>query len=356
MPGADAPLDLLVIDAVAARHGIYRELLGGLAGQVVTVVPGEEARRRLHAGDFAAVAVHIDGVGDNDAAAKIAAEATSAGPPVVVISSDRPDLDGARGLFPGAVDYVPAPLAAELLPARISCLLELARLREDLAQRDAHIDALARKVAQMSEAVAAEQRASDVLRGRVGEQIHRSKNLLAIMQSVARRTFCDGCDISEARESLMGRLRALARAYHLVTAADGQGTEISDVVDSELAEIADRVMASGPSARLTGSVVQTFALAIHELRANAVKHGALRSPGGSVVLGWTFFEHGPDRYLEVDWTERGGAPPTVPSQYGFGLTLVSSFSGAGDARPNITFDPDGLACRMRLSQDMIVAT
>ena len=39
MTGAGAPVDLLVIDAVAARHGSYRDLLGGLARQVVTVVP-----------------------------------------------------------------------------------------------------------------------------------------------------------------------------------------------------------------------------------------------------------------------------------------------------------------------------
>jgi len=103
-------------------------------------------------------------------------------------------------------------------------------------------------------------------------------------------------------------------------------------------------------------VVQTFALAIHELAANASKHGALLSPEGVVAVGWTFFEYGADRYLEVAWSERGGTAPKAPAEYGFGLTLVSSFAGAHSPTPNVIFDAEGFACRMRLSQDVLVAS
>jgi two-component sensor histidine kinase len=102
--------------------------------------------------------------------------------------------------------------------------------------------------------------------------------------------------------------------------------------------------------------VQTFALAIHELAVNAQKHGALGPDAeGSVAVGWTFFEYGADRYLEVDWTERGLVAPEAPPRYGFGLTLVASFAGGPGLTPNVTFDSNGLRCRMRLSEDVIVA-
>jgi len=352
MTGGGAPVDLLVIDAVPERHGTYRDVLRDIARNVVTVVSGEEARQQAKANDFAAVLVHLDGV--HDASAALGKLNPPTGPPLIVISERIPDLTADSRPSPTVTEYVPAPFMTELLPTRLSCVLELARLKNEMAQRDERIGELSRQIEQMDVAVADERRASDALRSRVGEQIHRSKNLLAIMQSLVHRTISDGRAISDARETLAGRFRALARAYQLITSANGQGVDIADVVEAELADVAHRVTASGPPARLAGSMVQTFALALHELSINATKHGALRSPEGSISLGWTFFEYGPDRYLEVAWTERGGAPPTTPSHYGFGLTLVSSFAGSGASTPNVTFDEGGLACRLRVSQDRIV--
>lgn len=351
MSGAAAPVDVLVIDAVVERHRGYKDMLGALVGDVVTVPPGEQARALARDGRFSAVLVHLD-VPAGEASADLAmlTPATNgSGPPVIVIASHLPDLAAV------SFDYVPLPLAAQLLPSRLSCQLELARLRRELAGRDARIDELVRQLDMLAVTAADGRRTSEALRRRVGDQVHRSKNLLSIMQSLVHRSLGDGRELPEARDALMGRLRALSRAYHLSAAADGEGTEVAAVVEAELAGVADRATANGPSARLLGSAVQTFTLAIHELTTNASKHGALRSPDGSVAVGWTFFEYGADRYLEVAWTERGGAPPKAPSQYGFGLALVSSLAGANAPTPNVTFDGDGFACRMRFSQDVFAA-
>lgn len=334
MTGSQAPVDLLVVDAVAGRHDGYRGLLGDLARNVVTVAPGEAARAQLRAGTFAAVLVHLDGEKAHGLA-DIAAAAPDPAPPVVILSPHVPDLDALGAPRCCSYEFVPSSHAAELLPAKVSCLVELARIKGELAE---------------------ERRTSEALRQRVNEQIHRSKNLLAILQSITRRTVHDGRAVPEARDTLLARLAALARAYQLVAAADGKGTDIADVMEAELARVMDRVTTSGPPARLAGSAVQTFALAVHELAANAGKHGALLAPEGAITVGWTFFEYGADRYLEVAWTERGGAPPRAPREYGFGLTLVSSFAGANAPLPNITFDAGGLCCRMRLSQDVLIGS
>lgn len=358
MSGSEAPVDVLVVDAVAERHASYRDLLAGLAQRVVTVVPGSQARKLYGEGGFAAAVVHLDGA-TGDARADLVAisalgEALS-GPPVIVISEQVPDLPTIGRPAAGSPDYVPASSVPRLLASRVSVLVELDRLRRRLARRDAQIADLESEVARVTNVAAEERLRSDALRARVSEQIHRSKNLLAIMQSIARRTMTDGRAIQEARDVLMGRLRALARAYHLVTNAGGNGIDISEIVAAELADVQHRVTASGPRVRLAGSVVQTFALAIHELAANALKHGALATPDGSVAVGWTFFECGADRYLEVAWSEHGGRQPAVPPPFGFGLALVSSFAGAQGSMPDVTFGADGLTCRMRLSQDVVVA-
>jgi len=225
-----------------------------------------------------------------------------------------------------------------------------------LAARDARIDELEREVGRLAEALDVEHKAAEALRLALGQHIHRSKNMLAIMQSISHRSICEGRSAGDTRDVLTGRLRSLSRAYHLLVTADGRGAEVGDVIETQLVEVSDRVTAAGPPARLAASGVLTFALAIHELASNAMKHGALRAQGGDVAVGWTFFELGADRYLEVAWVERGGAPPSAPPQYGFGLTLVSSFAEPGGARPNVAFESEGLNCRLRLSQDVLMAS
>lgn len=358
MAVAEAPVDVLVVDAVTERYDSYRNLLAGFARRVVAVAPGADARRLYREGGFAAALVRLDGAIETaraDLAAMSALNASSSGAPIIVISDEMPDA-AAMGASHSSFEYLPAPCVAQLLVSRVSCLVELERLKSELARRDTLIEELTREVDHMAAAAAEERRGADALRERVGEQIHRSKNLLAIMQSIAHRTISDGREISEARDVLLGRLRSLARAHHLVTKAEGKGTEINEIVEVELADVQHKVTMSGPAVRLASSVVQTFALAVHELGSNAKKYGVLGpASDGTVAVGWTFFEYGADRYLEVAWTERGGAAPQAPPRYGFGLTLVSSFAGARGSAPNIIFGEDGLLCRLRLAHDVIVS-
>ncbi len=348
------PIDILIVDAVGERHASYRDMLAGTARRVVARAPGADARQLYRDGGFAAALVRLDGATGGaraDLAAMLALCDAAFGPPVIVIADEIP-----VGAPSTPLEYLPAPFVSELLANRISCLVARGRLKSELARRDVLVSDLVEKVERATAAAAEERRTSETLRERLSEQIHRSKNLLAIMQSIAQRTMSEGREISEARDVLLGRLRTLGRAHHLVSEAGGKGIALADVVEAELADVHHRVATSGPKVRLSASVVQTFALAIHELAVNAQKHGALGPDAeGSVAVGWTFFECGADRYLEVAWTERGIAAPEAPPRYGFGLTLVASFAGGSGLAPNVTFDADGLRCRMRLSEDVIVA-
>ncbi len=324
----------------------------------MTVTPGGEVTRLASEPGLAAVLVNLDGMAEAhgaDASYLSALFGAAGRAPLIVIAHEVADVLVLEDRIRGPFDYLAWPIVPEILRSKVGLLVELADARSELARAAAGASVLNGQIDELKLALGEERQKVDVLRSAVGEQIHRSKNLLAIIQSVAMRTLGDGRDIGVAREALTGRLRAMARAHQFLIAANGRGTEISDMVEAGLGGAVHRTTASGPPARLSGSVVQTFTLAIHELASNAAKHGALSRPDGSVAIGWTFFETGLDRYLEVAWTERGGPPVHTPPQYGFGLTLVSLLARSGAGTPAFSFEPDGFACRMRLSQDMILA-
>lgn len=332
-PGSGA--NILVIDDDAQRRDTYGAMLGDLGAGVEAVASGEGARR-LGAQPYAVVVFHLDGAQAapvRDAASIVRELEGIAGAPVILVSDAGPDFAalGQAGL--GTFDHVPASAAPDVLLNKVKLFLELTRLRA-AADEQAH--------------------AAAELKSLVSEQIHRGKNLLATMQSIALRTISEGRDLKEARSALVGRLKALAKAYDLLSTSSPKGVLLGEIVELELGEVANRVSATGPAVRLSGSFAQTFALAIHELTTNAIRHGALCAEGGSVAVGWTLFETGSDRYLEVGWTERGGPPAKGQPRHGFGLTLISSLAAsAGDS--NYSFDGEGFACRLRLPSEIIAS-
>jgi len=338
--------DLLVVDASVARHDGYRRMLSDLARTIEVVVPRGDIRDLIVARRFAAVLVHLDGVedpADGDLAALV--EALDPATPVIFISEDVSAFPAsaipavAAGALPRLFDHVrSAAVMPELLRAKVRLSLELAQARDD---RQRALDE-----------AATFRRERDGLAARVGEHIHRGNNLLAIMQSITLRTMSDGRDLDTSRTALVGRLRALGRAFKLVTQSSLSSAEMSDVVDAGLQDAASRVSAAGPSIRLSGSLAQTLTLVVHELAANAQAYGAFLSPEGSVDLGWAIIEGDSQRYLELDWREHGGPPPAAPQRYGFGLSLVSSLAGPDAPAPNMSFEAPGFACRLRLQHDM----
>ena len=70
-------------------------------------------------------------------------------------------------------------------------------------------------------------------------------------------------------------------------------------------------------------IAQTFALVVHELATNAVKHGSLSSERGRVVLDWKIDRSTAAEQLRFSWMERGGPPASPPEYIGLGTRLMS---------------------------------
>jgi two-component sensor histidine kinase len=174
----------------------------------------------------------------------------------------------------------------------------------------------------------------------VEELAHRLKNKLATIQAIVNFRLRDYPDV---RDEIASALAALTATDDLITAAQGQGARLGDILATELAPYdMSRVSMAGPDCRLSPKLALTMALLLHELATNAAKYGALSSPAGKLAIGWSLS----GERLNVEWRESGGPPVDPPTHSGFGsrlfLRALEQFSGKVDA----TFAPTGLVCKL----------
>lgn len=202
---------------------------------------------------------------------------------------------------------------------------ESSLIREDNVVRGALAEA-AQTIAAREEALRDSARQMNFV---MRELSHRSKNLLTVVQSMARQTGRYTKDAADFQARFEDRISSLARSHDLLVKHDWSGATLGELVDRQLfpfVETAlDRVVMSGPSVVLRPDATQTIGMALHELATNASKHGALSAPGGRIRVSWTI--DGADRmgegpWLRLVWQESGGPPVQPPAHRGFGHVVV----------------------------------
>jgi two-component sensor histidine kinase len=179
------------------------------------------------------------------------------------------------------------------------------------------------------------------------ELSHRSKNLLTVVQSIARQVSRYSSNYQEFEAGFSARIRALAAAHDLLITRDWQGAGLREIVRSQLApfgQINDkRLSIEGPDLMLRPKAVEHLSLVLHELATNAIKYGALSSPSGAVRVRW-IVESNKDGQPELhfDWKERDGPAVTAPAHQGFGHTVITSLApGALDGSACLDYAHDG---------------
>jgi two-component system CheB/CheR fusion protein len=153
------------------------------------------------------------------------------------------------------------------------------------------------------------------------ELTHRAKNLLTVIQSIARRMARTAPSVEEFENRLGQRLQGLAASQDVLVANNWQGAPLADLIRQQLEPFieASRVQVAGPEIVVRAEGAQAVGLAIHELATNAIKYGALSRDTGDVAISWKF-ESGTDesRHLTLSWIEQGGPPVAAPLKRGFG--------------------------------------
>lgn len=188
----------------------------------------------------------------------------------------------------------------------------------------------------------------------VGELRHRLKNLLTVIDALAknsRRPAGIEPGVDTFLQRFLGRLHALGTAGDLVLAGDRVAVETGALVAATLApftgETAPRIQFDGPPLRLTEETGAGLGLALHELATNALKYGALSVPEGTVSFTWSVAPTTEGQQVSFLWKERGGPPPQPPAKAGFGLRVIKSVTAREKSgRVEIDYPPDGLACRI----------
>ncbi|MFU8864941.1 MAG: HWE histidine kinase domain-containing protein [Rhodobacterales bacterium] len=181
---------------------------------------------------------------------------------------------------------------------------------------------------------------------------HRSKNLLALVEAVARQTAS-----SHAADFLPRfgeRVRALASSHDLLFQHAWQAVPIEDLIRSQLAHFADlvgtRIGFSGPVLMITADAAQALGMAFHELATNAAKYGALANDTGSILIAWDVVGAGDQRHLTLRWSEQGGPDVAKPAKRGFGSKVTTEMVQASTGG-NVTVEYENAGLTWRLSCD-----
>ena len=141
------------------------------------------------------------------------------------------------------------------------------------------------------------------------EVSHRSRNLLAIVLSLASQTARSADSLPGFVTAFSGRLQAIARAQDLVTDRDWQGALLSDLIGRQVAlfhrDNALPVEVTGDDLVVSPNAALYVGLAIHELAANAVRNGQLTASDGSIRVAFSLDPRTDgERTLVVQWSER----------------------------------------------------
>jgi PAS domain S-box-containing protein len=185
---------------------------------------------------------------------------------------------------------------------------------------------------------------------------HRTKNLFAVVQAVVSRSFAGKGSVEEAQTAVLERLHSLGQAHILLVERQWQGIDLMEVALGEMRPFCDRVIISGPPLIMSPQAAQTFALALHELATNAAKYGALSSPNGRVVIGWSVDIPDGAGEFTFHWQECDGPRVTPAGQKGFGSVVLEQVMGEyAHTPPQIDFARSGVTYRVRGPLDAIAA-
>jgi two-component sensor histidine kinase len=177
---------------------------------------------------------------------------------------------------------------------------------------------------------------------------HRAKNMLTIVQSIARQTAA--CEREEFIERFTERIQALAANQDLLVRHEWKGVDVAGLVRAQLAHLADlvgsRITVHGSPVRLKATAAQAIGLALHELATNAGKYGALSADAGRVDVLWRF----EGERFAMSWVESNGPPVSRPQRCGFGTVVIASMAErAVDGEVELDYSPSGLVWRLTCS-------
>jgi two-component sensor histidine kinase len=157
----------------------------------------------------------------------------------------------------------------------------------------------------------------------VSELNHRVKNLLGVVDALARQTLRSTSSPEEFAAAFAGRLKNLGAAHEILTDASWERASLPMLVRRTFATLPidkTQLTLDGPEATLSPRQFLSLSLILHELTTNALKYGALADVEGRIHLQWQLTGN----ELSLRWREYGEKEVTKPTRIGFGTKMVDT--------------------------------
>lgn len=193
------------------------------------------------------------------------------------------------------------------------------------------------------------------------ELVHRTKNILTLIQAMMRQLARQDTTMDEFQKAISTRLQGLGRSIEALAREQWAGVPMRKVVEihlSTFSETLDRVDISGVDFVLKAEAVQNLGLVLHELATNSVKYGALSSPNGRVQISWSDVpsESG-EPTLKLVWAETGGPAVQAPVTTGFGTTIVKRHASAAfNGRADVEYPVEGFRWTLVAPRNQLART
>lgn len=197
-----------------------------------------------------------------------------------------------------------------------------------------------------------QRRREQTLRVLLREVSHRSKNLLAIIQSIATQTGRHSGTIDSFLTRFRGRVQSLASSQDLVTSSNWRGADLHDLALGQIARYSQdprhALRFQGSRPYLNPNASMHVGLALHELVVNSVSYGALSRPSGYVSIISELLPAA-DNALSLCWHETVGTPfaDVRQRQKRFGsVALERIVPAALNGSADLVFEDDSLQYRL----------
>ncbi len=187
---------------------------------------------------------------------------------------------------------------------------------------------------------------------RTSELLHRLKNIVNVMSVVIKMTGRTETDPREYSDKVIARLMALGQT-HFDTMTDEKpaALQFEHLARTLLLAYApfgeQQVQFHGGEVVLSGGIMTSLTLLMHELATNAVKHGSLSAENGRVDLSWSVSEAGE---FHMIWEEHGGPEVETPERKS-GAGIVENLVRASDGALHFDWQPEGLIVTLDLPMD-----
>lgn len=170
-------------------------------------------------------------------------------------------------------------------------------------------------------------RQEQTVRSLLREVSHRSKNLLAIVLSIATQTARHAGSVDEFLVRFHGRVQSLAMSQDLITSSNWRGTRLHDLIEAQVMRLfpdrRDILALAGVNPWLDPNATLHIGLGLHELAVNSGRFGALASRNGRVSLSAELMPgtNGPP-HLVFEWKESAPIDGTPVLAKRFGSTTL----------------------------------